>query len=59
MSKNQLPKLNNKYLEDWCSANKVKKAHIPLVIGLSERDMHKVNSLISQPLEKLLTLFQD
>ena len=48
------PKLNNKYLEDWCSANKVKKAHIPLVIGLSEGDVHKVNSLISQPLEKII-----
>ena len=48
------PKLNNKFLEDWCSANKVKKAHIPLVIGLSERNMHKVNFLISQPLEKII-----
>ena len=48
------PKLSNKYLEDWCSANKVKKAHIPLVIGLSERDLHKANSLISQSLEKII-----
>jgi len=48
------PKLNNKYLENWCSANKVKKAHIPLVIGLSGRDLHKANFLISQPLEKII-----
>ena len=48
------PKLNNKYLEDWCSVNKVKKAHIPLVIGLSGRNLHKVNLLISQPVEKIV-----
>ncbi len=48
------PKLNNKYLEDWCIANKVKKAHIPLVIGLSGRDLHKANYLISQHLEKVI-----
>ena len=48
------PKLNNKYLEDWCRANKVKKAHVPLIIGLSGRDVHKANSLIAQPLEKII-----
>ena len=48
------PKLNNKYLEDWCRANKVKKAYVPLIIGLSERDVHKANFLISQPLEKII-----
>ena len=46
------PRLNNEYLEDWCSINKVKKAHVPLVIGLSEGDVHKAKLLISQPLEK-------
>ena len=46
------PKLNNEYLEEWCSINKVKKAHVPLVIGLSEGDVHKAKLLISQPLEK-------
>ena len=45
-------KLNNEYLEEWCSINKVKKAHVPLVIGLSEGDVHKAKLLISQPLEK-------
>lgn len=48
------PKLDNKFLEDWCSVNRVKKAHIPIVIGLSGRDLHKANSLISQPLEKII-----
>ena len=46
------PRLNNEYLEEWCSINKVKKAHVPLVIGLSEGDVHKAKLLISQPLEK-------
>ena len=48
------PKLNNEYLEEWCSINKVKKAHVPLVIGLSEGDVHKAKLLISQPLEKTM-----
>ena len=46
------PRLNNEYLEEWCGINKVKKAHVPLVIGLSEGDVHKAKLLISQPLEK-------
>ncbi len=49
------PKLNNEYLEEWCSINKVKKAHVPLVIGLSEGDVHKAKLLISQPLEKTMS----
>jgi DNA polymerase-3 subunit delta' len=49
------PKLNNEYLEEWCSINKVKKAHAPLVIGLSEGDVHKAKILISQPLEKTMS----
>ena len=48
------PTLNNEYLEEWCSINKVKKIHVPLVIGLSERDVHKAKNLISQPLEKTM-----
>ena len=46
------PRLNNEYLEEWCRINKVKKADVPLVIGLSEGDVHKAKRLISQPLEK-------
>jgi len=49
------PKLNNQYLEEWCSINKVKKAYVPLVIGLSEGDVHKAKILISQPLEKTVS----
>ncbi len=48
------PKLNKKYLEEWCIVNKVKKDHVPLVIGLSERNVHKAKALISQPLEKTM-----
>ena len=46
------PRLNNEYLEEWCSTNKVKKSNVPLLIGLSEGDVHKAKLLISQPLEK-------
>ena len=49
------PRLNNEYLEKWCSIHKVKKAHVPLVIGLSEGDVHKAKLLISQPLEKTMS----
>ena len=49
------PKLNNEYLEEWCSINKVKKGHAPLIIGLSEGDVHKAKILISQPLEKTIS----
>ena len=49
------PRLNNEYLEEWCSINKVEKAHVPLVIGLSEGDVHKAKLLISQPLEKTMS----
>ena len=49
------PRLNNEYLEEWCSINKVKKAHVPLVTGLSEGDVHKAKLLISQPLEKTIS----
>ena len=49
------PRLNNEYLEEWCSINKVKKAHVPLVIGLSGGDVHKAKLLISQPLEKTMS----
>ena len=49
------PRLNNEYLEEWCGINKVKKAHVPLVIGLSEGDVHKAKLLISQPLEKTMS----
>ncbi len=49
------PKLDNKYLENWCVTNKVKKAHVPLLIGLSGRDMHKVKALRSQPLDKIMS----
>ena len=49
------PTLNNEYLEEWCSINKVKKIHVPLVIGLSERDVQKAKNLISQPLEKTMS----
>jgi len=48
-------KLNNQYLEEWCSINKVEKPHVPLVIGLSEGDVHKAKILISQPLNKTLS----
>ena len=48
-------KLNNQYLEEWCRINKVEKPHVPLVIGLSEGDVHKAKILISQPLNKTLS----
>ena len=48
------PKLNNEFIEKWCIKNKVKKFNIPIIIGLSERDIHKAKILISQPLEKIM-----
>lgn len=49
------PKLDNKFLENWCDVNRVKKTYVPLVIGLSEGDVHKAKALISQSLEKIMT----
>ncbi len=49
------PKLNNEYIEEWCGVNKVKKAQIPLVIGLSEGNVHKAKILISQPVDKTMS----
>ena len=48
------PKLNNEFIEEWCILNKVKKVNVPIIIGLSERDIHKAKILISQPLEKIM-----
>tara|TARA_B100000989_G_scaffold15026_1_gene10016 strand:+ start:384 stop:1526 length:1143 start_codon:yes stop_codon:yes gene_type:complete len=49
------PKLTNEYLENWCSINKVKKADVPIVIGLSEGNVHKAKILISQSLDKSMS----
>lgn len=48
------PKLNNKYLMDWCVANSVKETHVPLIIGLSESSIHRAIFLISQPLKEMM-----
>jgi len=48
------PKLNNKYLMDWCMANSVKETHVPLIIGLSESSIHRAIFLISQPLKEMM-----
>ena len=49
------PKLNNKYLQKWCLANSVKESNIPLVIGLSECNIHNATFLISQSLEEIIS----
>ena len=49
------PKLNNKYLEMWCLANSVKESNIPLVIGLSDCNIHNATFLISQSLEEIIS----
>jgi len=48
-------KLNNKYLEKWCLANSVKEIHIPLIIGLSESNIHRATFLISQSIEEIMS----
>ena len=49
------PRLTNEYLENWCKINKVKKSHVPTVIGLSEGNLHKAKILISQSLDKSMS----
>ncbi len=49
------PKLNKEYLRQWCVANSVKESQIPLIIGLSESNIHRATFLISQSLEERMS----
>ena len=47
-------RLSNIFIKQWCEDRSVNQSHIPILIGLSRGNVHRVNTLIAQPLEELI-----